>query len=268
MAGHERIFVEAIRRYCARHDIAVDVRAGGWLIAMRRGAQRCFAFGYDIGLNSAIAHRLANDKSATAEVLALSGVPCVSHRLFLNPDLGEHVADRDSRDAMLGLLAQHPQGIVLKPNEGTAGRLVLKVTTPRELELAVGKIFSSSMALVIAPFVDIEEEVRVILLGDEPMVVYRKERTSSWRHNLDAGARPVLIAQGELRATCVTMAIAAAHAIDIDFASIDLVRAGGVWQVLEINSGVMMEALGRLYPDLVHATYSAALDRIFAAKAR
>jgi hypothetical protein len=33
--------------------------------------------------------------------------------------------------------------------------------------------------------------------------------------------------------------------------------------VLEINSGVMMEALGKLYPELVYATYGAALDRIF-----
>lgn len=267
MPGGERIFVEAIRAYCARRDIVVDVRAGGWLIAMRRGAQRRFAFGYDIGINSAIAHRLANDKSATAEVLALSGVPCIPHRLFLNPDLGEHIAGPDSHEAMRGLLAQHPQGVVVKPNEGTAGRLVLKVATPRELELAVERVFSSSMALVIAPFVEIEEEVRVVLLDDEPMVVYRKERTSSWRHNLDAGARPVLIGQGEVRDACAAMARAAARAIGIDFASIDLVLANGAWQVLEINSGVMMEALGRLHPELVHATYSAALDRVFGTKA-
>ncbi len=268
MPDRERIFVEAIRTYCARHDIAVEVRADGWLIAMRRGAQTRFAFGYDIGINSAIAHRLANDKSATAEVLALSGVPCISHRLFLNPGLGEHVAGPDSRDVMLSLLARQPQGVVVKPNEGTAGRLVSKVTTPRELELAVEKVFASSMALVIAPFVHIEEEVRVILLGDEPMVVYRKERASSWRHNLDAGARPMLIGEGAVRDACVPMAVAAARAIGIDFSSIDLVYADGAWQVLEINSGVMMEALGRLHPDLAHATYSAALDRIFGMPAR
>ena len=91
LASGERIFVQAIRRYCADHGIAVDVRAGGWLIAMRRGNERRFAFGYDIGLNSAIAHRLANDKSATSEVLALTGVPCIAHHLFLNPKLGGNV---------------------------------------------------------------------------------------------------------------------------------------------------------------------------------
>lgn len=298
----ERIFVEAIRHYCARHDVDIDVRADGWLIAMRRGERRHFAFGYDIGLNSAIAHRLANDKSAAAEVLALSGVASIPHRLFIDPKL---VPAPEAAEAMRALLAQNPQGVVLKPNEGTAGRLVTRVTNAQELQLAVAKIFTASQALVISPFVDIEEEVRVILLDETPMVVYRKERPSvtgdgthtlrelaraaalearlgdiavdeldavvpdgerrilSWRHNLDAGAMPVLIEDGDVRTACVAIAAAAARAIGIRFASIDIVRTGGGWKVLEINSGVMMEALGKLYPELAHATYGAALDRVF-----
>jgi len=134
MASGERIFVQAIRRYCADHGIVVDVRAGGWLIAMRRGEARHFAFGYDIGLNSAIAHRLANDKSATAEALTLEGVPCVPHHLFLNPKLGKNVVGPSWRDAMLELLHDHPLGVVVKPNEGTSGRSVFKVTTEAELD--------------------------------------------------------------------------------------------------------------------------------------
>ena len=305
MANAERIFVRAIRQYCAQHDIAVDVRAEGWLIAMRRGVRRHFAFGYDIGVNSAIAHRLANDKSATSEVLALSGVACIPHHLFLNPGMAGHVAASDSREAMLRLLEQNPQGIVIKPNEGTAGRFVLRATTRRELELAVGEVFASSPALVIAPYVEIDEEIRIVLLDEVPMVVYRKERPSvvgdgtrtlrelaraaapnarlddldegeqgaivpngerrilNWLHNLDTGARPVLIEEGEVRDACVRIAVDAAKAIGIAFASIDLVRVDDGWKVLEINSGVMMEALGKLYPEIVDAAYAAALDRIF-----
>jgi glutathione synthase/RimK-type ligase-like ATP-grasp enzyme len=301
----ERIFVTAIRHYCARHDIAVDVRADGWLVIMRRGAQRRFAFGYDLGLNSAIAHRLANDKSATAEVLALAGVPAIPHHLFLNPKLGTHVARSGWRDAMLRLLEENPQGLVVKPNEGTAGRSVIRATNRQELEHAIEEVFASSLALVIAPYVEIAEEVRVVLLDQAPMVVYRKTRPSiigdgrhtlrelaaadapqvrldgldqreldaivpegerrdlTWRHNLDAGAMPVLIAQGDVREACVKMAVDAVRAIGIDFASIDLIRVDDAWQVLEINSGVMMEVLGKEHPELVHATYGAALDRLF-----
>jgi glutathione synthase/RimK-type ligase-like ATP-grasp enzyme len=69
--------------------------------------------------------------------------------------------------------------------------------------------------------------------------------------------------QGEASTACVKIAAAAVRAIGIDFAAVDVVRSDGAWKVLEINSGVRMEALGALYPDLVCATYGAALDRIF-----
>ena len=42
------------------------------------------------------------------------------------------------------------------------------------------------------------------------------------------------------------------------------IYVGGRWLVLEINSGVMMESLGSLHPELVYAAYQAALDKVFA----
>ena len=55
----------------------------------------------------------------------------------------------------------------------------------------------------------------------------------------------------------------AADAIGIRFGSIDVVEVGGALKILEINSGVMMEALGKQHPELVDAAYSAALDKVF-----
>ncbi len=108
MLNSQRIFVDAVKQYCAKHAIAVEVRADGWLIVMQRGARRHFAFGYDVGLNSAVAHRIANDKAATAEVLKMSGVACVPHALFLGPELSEYVAARGSWEAMLGSVEREP----------------------------------------------------------------------------------------------------------------------------------------------------------------
>jgi glutathione synthase/RimK-type ligase-like ATP-grasp enzyme len=90
-----------------------------------------------------------------------------------------------------------------------------------------------------------------------------QRRVLSWRHNLDAGARPVLLEQSEVRDACVAIAVRAAKAIGIRFASVDVVSVGGAFKILEINSGVMMEALGKLHPELVDAAYSAALDKVF-----
>jgi hypothetical protein len=161
--------------------------------------------------------------------------------------------------------------------------------------------------------VDIQDEVRVVLLDGDPIVVYGKNRPTivgdgqrsllelalaatpaaqrstvlpgmmadldkaqldsilpsgqrrvlNWRHNLDSGAQPTLLNQGKVRDACVGIAIRAAKAIDIRFASIDVVEVDGAWQVLEINSGVMMEALSKAHPDRVYAAYHSALDRLF-----
>ena len=264
MSVNQRIFEDAIRRYCRTHGITCEVKSDGWLLIMQRGERRHLAFGYDIGLNSAMAHRIANDKSATAEVLTHSAIACIPHTLFLSPALSKHRPSMTKEwERMLEVLESYPGGIVVKPNEGTSGRSVFLVTTEEELERAAKEVFSSHLSLAISPFVEIEEEVRVILLDGEPHVVYSKERISDWRHNLDFGARPILLEQGEAREVCIAMAARAANAIGIRFASVDIVRVGGSWKVIEINSGVMMEILGKRHPELVYATYAAALDKVF-----
>jgi glutathione synthase/RimK-type ligase-like ATP-grasp enzyme len=310
---NQRFFVDAVRRYCARHDIAIEVRSQGWLIVMQRGSKRHFALGYDVGLNSAIAHRIANDKAATADVLEIAGIACIPHTVFLNPKLVEHIPPSGSWPAMLDLLEKHPEGLVVKPNEGTSGKSVFLVSTRPGLERAVAEIFSSHLTLAISPYVDIEDEVRVVVIDEHPLVVYSKNRPHivgdgkrsllelalaatpveqrstvlsgmagdldkddfeailplgqrrvlNWRHNLDAGAQPVLLEQGEVREACVAIAVRAAKAFGIRFASVDVVGVGGAFKILEINSGVMMEALGKLHPELVDAAYSAALDKVF-----
>jgi glutathione synthase/RimK-type ligase-like ATP-grasp enzyme len=315
MLNSQRVFVEAIKAYCADHDIAVELRADGWLIIMRRGERRHFAFGYDIGLNSAVAHKIANDKSATADVLEMAGIACVAHAVFLNPQLNAFIPPAGSWEAMLKLLEKHPSGIVVKPNDGTSGKSVFFVSTKPALELAVNRIFASHLSLAISPYLAIEDEVRVVLIDDVPAVVYEKSRPAivgdgrhsllelalttlsverrstvlpgmladldkaeldaippagqrrvlNWRHNLESGAQPKLLAKGGVRDTCVRLALSAAQAIGIRFASVDLVRVGKSWQVLEVNSGVMMESLARHHPDLVHSVYRAALDKAFGA---
>src|SRR4029077_8571757 len=131
--------------------------------------------------------------------------------------------------------------------------------------LAVHEIFSSSLGLAISPYMEIEEEVRVVLLDDRPIVVYSKQRplivgdgkhsvrellleeippekyagvlagvidnpdkvdlnaipplgrrvVVNWRHNLDSGASPLLLEQGEIREACIGIAREAAKAINI-----------------------------------------------------
>jgi glutathione synthase/RimK-type ligase-like ATP-grasp enzyme len=313
MQSNQRVFVKAVQKYCAENGIAVQTPPQDWLMVMQKGPRRHLTYGYDLGLNSAVTHRFANDKAATAELLEMNGIACVPHAFFPSPALGEYVPHHGTWEAMLAHLTQNPGGIVVKPNEGTSGRLVFKVLTRPALELAVGEIFSLNLNLAISPYLEIKNEVRVILVDDLPVIVYGKSRPAitgdgvhsilelalatmpadrlsailprmagdpdsanldmvlpsgrhhalNWRHNLDAGAEPVLLQQGEVRERCVELAIKAAKSIDLRFGSIDVVQVDGGWRVLEINSGVVMEALGKTHPELVYAAYAAALDKVF-----
>lgn len=308
----QRIFLETIKKYCLAHDIAVDVRSGGWLVIMQRGEVRRLAIGYDLGLNSAVAHQVANDKSACAEVLAAAGIDAIPHTLFLGPKHSAHIPDSGSIDAMARLLDAHPNGLVVKPNEGTSGELVFRVTTRAQLETAVMRVLAEYRSLAISPYVEIKQEVRFVVLDGRALVGYIKQRPQvtgdgilslrslaqraasaaqlktitddfsaaeldavpaqgeareiNWRHNLDSGAEPRLLEREQMEPLGAALAIMAAQALRIRFASIDVVEASGGWRILEVNSGVKMEALGQRAPEMVEAIYFAALDKVFGAE--
>ncbi|MGJ5155000.1 ATP-grasp domain-containing protein [Bradyrhizobium sp. HKCCYLR1023] len=311
MINHPQAQLAAITRYCAERGIALDVREDGWLLVLEDATRRHLIFGYDLGLNSAVAHRLACDKAATSALLRADGIAAVPHAFFLAPALGGQPGR--TAEAALALLETHPRGLVVKPNEGTSGRSVVRVTAKDDLLRAVNSIFETGANVAIAPLMDIVDEVRVVQLDDASLIVYRKQRPIvtgdgvqpllalalaatpatghaqllrrldaefdasalravvprgaqrllSWRHNLEFGAQPVLLEPGAQRDLCAALATAAARVIGIRYASVDLVLADGRWQVLEINSGVKMEALGQHAPELVESTYFAALDAIF-----
>lgn len=313
MQSSQRIFVSAVQKYCADNGITVETRSQGWLMVMQKGPRRHFAYGYDVGLNSAVTHHIANDKAATAELLEMNGISCVPHAFFPGPALSEYASAAGSWQTMLGVLKQNPDGIVVKPNEGTSGNLVFKVQDKPALERAVSEIFSLNLNLAISPYLEIKNEVRVILVDTLPLIVYSKSRPSitgdgvhsilelalatvpserlsallprmvadldratletvlplgqhhalNWRHNLDSGAEPVLLQQGAVRERCVEIATKAAKAIEMRFGSVDVVEVDNSWRILEINSGVVMEALGKTHPELVYAAYAAALGKVF-----
>src|ERR1700760_3082971 len=155
MMNTPRILVDIVTRYCTARGLALDVRADGWLLVLGQLPRRKLILGYDFGLNSAVAHRVATDKAATSEVLAMSGVACVSHTYFMAPLLSG--APEPPWASMLELLQAHPNGVVVKPNEGTSGRAVTHATDPRGLEDAVNAIFSTGANVALSPFLVIDE---------------------------------------------------------------------------------------------------------------
>lgn len=87
-----------------------------------------------------------------------------------------------------------------------------------------------------------------------------------WKHNLGEGSAPQMVEPGALYDQLVEMARRAAAAINIRFASIDMVQADGKLMVLEINSGVMMEYFVRHVEngrEMAKGIYRRAIEHMF-----
>ncbi|MCW5877262.1 MAG: hypothetical protein KIS80_00170 [Anaerolineales bacterium] len=89
-----------------------------------------------------------------------------------------------------------------------------------------------------------------------------------WKHNLGAGSSPQQLGDGPLASQLSRLARQAQQAINIRFASVDIVEVQGEHRVLEINSGVMMEHFVRSQPEhraTAKAIYARAIERMFGA---
>ncbi len=93
--------------------------------------------------------------------------------------------------------------------------------------------------------------------------------TVGWKHNLGAGSAPHVLSPGPLLQQLQTLALAAQQAINIRFASIDIVEVEGSLRVLEVNSGIMMEHFANHQPAnraTAKAIYARALEKMFASR--
>lgn len=71
----------------------------------------------------------------------------------------------------------------------------------------------------------------------------------SWKHNLGQGAKPVIVSDAFLREKLSELALSCILALDIEFASVDIIESEYGLEILEINSGIMMETLAQSSPD-------------------
>lgn len=174
--NRQRALVAHLVEFCERRGIKLTAFSDDWIFCLQKDGHVAYIFGYDFGLNSAVAKMICKDKAATSDLLAFHGVPRVEHRIFHGPQLQGYVQPAGNWRTMLAFLEANPQGIVCKLNEGTGGNGVFLATTEAQLESAVHQIFAKTRSLCLSPFEELEHEYRVALLCGEIEFVYRKIR--------------------------------------------------------------------------------------------
>ncbi len=79
----------------------------------------------------------------------------------------------------------------------------------------------------------------------ESIPVINEKVDLQWKHNLGILAKPIIITDEQLKGILSNIARNACSAINIRFASVDIIKTEEGFKVLEINSGVMMETFSR-----------------------
>lgn len=176
IANGERVLVRAVKEIAKELNLKLDTFSQDWVIRLERGSQRRHIFGYNFELNAASGHLITSDKCATAELLGHNGIPAVEHRLFLRPNLAGYVASGGNWGEMLSYFESRKSDLVCKSNTGTGGNQVYRARTPLELELSVHKLFSANRAVALSPFINIDSEYRLVMLGDTCELAYEKVR--------------------------------------------------------------------------------------------
>ena len=175
MKNSGREIARYLRRFADRNGISITAMSDDWIFVLERGAVRHIVFGYDLGLNPSTAHRIANDKAATFDILAAEKLPALPHVVFMHPRYAEHLSCDGNWTRMLATFEQWRRDAVVKPNEGTGGLQVSRVRTNFELELAVQSILNDERSVAMSPYVPIDKEIRLFVLNGEAVLGYEKK---------------------------------------------------------------------------------------------
>jgi glutathione synthase/RimK-type ligase-like ATP-grasp enzyme len=178
MKNTDRLILGSIRRYCERRGLSLELLSHDWIARLTLGERSHVVFGYDLGINSSTAAKVANDKAAAFQVLSAAGVPAVEHRVFVHPRLLRFLPIDGNWAGMMRAFADFGCDAILKDNEGTGGIDVHRVRSEAELELRAHELFQIARGIAISPYLPIEQETRFVLIDGEPLLAYRKERAS------------------------------------------------------------------------------------------
>ncbi len=204
-------------------------------ITMRLGILHALeALGVPV-LNSARAIERCTDKSMASFLLARAGLP--TPQTFAAQTLAQAraIARREC--------AKGP--LVMKPLFGAQGwglRLIERESDLPSLQEARGVFY---LQRFVGPARPPFEDMRVLVSGGDIIAAMRR-RSSHWITNVRQGAKPVAV---EPSAREAEIALAAASALGVDFAGVDIINdERGEPLILEVNSMAGWSGLQRVTP--------------------
>ena len=176
-----RVLVKVLKELSEELDYDIQFLSEDWIIVLMQNEKTHYIYGYEWGINSATAQLIAKDKTAAFEILSQSHIKAIEHKLFFNYSLqakytGQNGCWLDIMNYAQKNKSKNGYKIICKPNKGTGGNDVYKISNQWELESVIQKMFSKYRDLCLCPFYNIENEYRAIFLNGEVLLLYLKEQ--------------------------------------------------------------------------------------------
>ena len=230
-----------------------------------------FVYYYDFNCNPNSNSWIARDKPTAYQFLKQNNVPAVEHI---------YVPYNNALNNAQEYLKKH-SSVVIKITNGTCGNNVFLCKSISSLNLTLNNLMKKGVSICVSPYIEYDEEFRVVLCNKKPEVIYAKKRpyvigdgistiaqlcklkypslklnqnikqnvilqknikkNLIWKHNLCNGAIIEKVNNNALKKILTNLALKACKLLNLNVCSIDIINNNGKLEILEINSGLMME---------------------------
>lgn len=300
-------FFRVITELCEEMNIEISEYSFGLIKQLKKDGKIRNLVRYKLDLNSGTSCDIANDKYATFEILKSNKVPIIEHTMIFNPKTRKDYVTALDLQIAKALFNKYNRKMVIKANNSYQGKEVFLITEEDMVEKTILDVFNrNNDSLSLCPFENLKNEYRVIVLDNECLFSYKKDKPVvigdgvksisdflidlkiekpdknldmdyipkigeevelNWKFNLSGGAVPKEIDNMNSKLEIEKIALMAAKAINIRFASIDIVEnTNNEFKVMEINATVCMNKFSENFEngyEISKEIYRKALEKCF-----
>lgn len=173
---NKKTFQNILKEICTEENIKYTYLSKDWIVTLEKDNQCRILAGYKFDLNPHGLGEVCDDKYALCELLNHFNLPVVEHNIVYGPNNKEKYAiGCNNIEYLKKLFIKYNNSVVLKINNGTCGNGVIHITDVNELEPSFLKLTTKNFSLSLCPFIDIENEYRVIMFENNIELIYKKE---------------------------------------------------------------------------------------------
>lgn len=183
MGYQKRQLVKIIEEICEEDDIELASFSDNYILQLSKNGQNTMIYSYKFANNNAAISIICDDKAALSEILKYNGIPHVPH-LYFESSSSPMVGEEGIWGTLSEMLKKNGK-LIIKTNKGSGGHGVYKCENQKELETAVFDILGRRHSMTVSPFVEIENEYRIIVVDDKAMLVYAKQRPNVVGNGID-----------------------------------------------------------------------------------